>query len=99
MSFAAPDHHHLEHRLEAIAGIQLHVGKTRDGVVNLGPEVWSPSGAKILGILVGSLEFVSNLIEERLDEERKLWQAISFVPGWTISWEDSRTTVDSRCGQ
>ena len=40
----------------------------RDGVVDFGPEVWSPSSAKMLGTLVGSLEFVSNLIEERLNE-------------------------------
>ena len=44
------------------------------GVVDLSPEVWSPSSAKILDTPVGSPEFVSNLIEERLDEERKLWQ-------------------------
>ena len=58
-----------------------------DGVVDLYPEVWSPSGAKILGTLVGSPEFVSNLIEERLDEERKLWQAISWVPDQQCAWK------------
>ena len=33
-------------------------GVCPDGVVDLGPEVWSPSGAKMLGTLVGSHEFV-----------------------------------------
>ena len=86
----------LANRLEAIAGIQLHEGKIRvwnragvcpDGVIDFGPEVWSPSGAKILGTLVGSPKFVSNLIEERLDEERKLWQAISWVPDLQCAWQ------------
>ena len=67
----------LANRLETIAGIQLHEGKTRvwnragvcsDGVVGLGPEVWGPSGAKILGTPVGSPEFVRNLIVERLGD-------------------------------
>ena len=51
-------HNMLANRLEAIAGIQLHEGKIRvwnragvcpDGVVDFGPEVRSPSGAKMLG--------------------------------------------------
>ena len=53
----------------------------------LGPEVWSPSGTKILGTSVGSPDFVRSLTEERLDEERKLWQAISWVPDLQCAWQ------------
>ena len=82
--------------LEDMAGISCTREKTRvwnragvcpDGVVELGPDVWSPSGAKILGISVGSPEFVRSLIEERLDEERKLWQAISWCRDIQCAWQ------------
>ena len=96
----------LADRMEAIAGIQLHEGKTRvwnragvcpDGVVNLGPEVWSPSGAKILSTPVGSPEFLRSLIEERLDEERKLWQAIPWVPDLQCAWQILVQCAAPRC--
>ena len=55
-------------RLHEGGGIQLHEGKTRtwnrgglcpEGMQELGPEVRSPCGVKILGTLVGSPEFVA----------------------------------------
>ena len=57
-------------RLHEGAGIQLHEGKTRtwnrgglcpEEMQELGPEVWSPCGVKILGTPVGSPEFVARL--------------------------------------
>ena len=46
------------------------------GMVALGDDVWSPHGVKILGIPVGSNEFVEAKIEVRLADERLLWEAI-----------------------
>ena len=46
----------------------------------LGPEAQSPCGIEILGTPVGSPEFVASFAQERLDEEEKLWNAISWVP-------------------
>ena len=64
----------LEEQLWTGAGIQLHTGKTRVwnregtcpvGVEELGDEVWSPSGIKILGTPIGSPEFVRTIIAKR----------------------------------
>ena len=78
----------LANRLEAIAGIQLH-GLEPCRSMSGGCRRFV-SGSLVhqatLGTLVGSLEFVSNLIEERLDEERKLWQVISWVPDLQCAW-------------
>ena len=57
----------LGDELSTRAGIHLHAGKTRvwnregvcpPGVEELGPEVWSPRGVKILGTPLGSDAFV-----------------------------------------
>ena len=61
-----------------MAGIRLHEGKTRvwnkagecpEEIAELGPEVWSPEGVKILGTPVGSGEFVARVVAERLVED------------------------------
>ena len=50
------------------AGIQLHQGKTRvwnrggscpPGLTDLGPDVWSPAGIKVLGTPLGTPEFTA----------------------------------------
>ena len=70
------------------AAIQLHQGKTRVwnrsgtlpvDVNTLGDEVWL-DGIKVLGTPLGSLEFVTHQMEERLAEERRLWEAITHMP-------------------
>ena len=43
----------------------------------LGPDVWSGSGIKILGTPVGDDEFVRRLSEERISKEQHLWRAIA----------------------
>ena len=78
------------------AGIQLHTGKTRvwnrggtcpAGVEELGEEVWSPSGIKILGTPIGSPEFVRTTVAKRLEDEGQLWDAIAWVPDLQCSWQ------------
>ena len=79
----------LEQQLLAGAGIQLHTGKTRvwnragtcpPGVEDLGEDVWSPDGIKILGTAIVSPEFVHSFIERRLEDEGRLWEAVTWVP-------------------
>ena len=67
------------------AGISLHTGKTcvwnRGGIVpahveELGADVWNCDGIKVLGTPLGTAQFVSSLVEARIAEERRLWEAI-----------------------
>ena len=86
----------LAEQLWAVAGIRLHTGKTRvwnraaerpPDMDDLGNEVWNPEGIKILGIPVGSPQFVQGAIHTRLEDEAKLWDAISWVPDLQSSWQ------------
>ena len=78
------------------AGIRLHTGKTRvwnrGGIVparveELGPDVWSGDSIKVLGTSLGMVQFVSSLVEERIAEERRLWEAIPSVPDLQCTWQ------------
>ena len=91
-----PMYNVLDEKLEAGAGIRLHAGKTRvwnrasmcpPNVVDLGAEVWNPEGIKILGTPVGSRQFVHEKVMERVDEERRLWEAIPHVPDLQCAWQ------------
>ena len=76
-------------RLLSTAGIQFHTGKTRTRnragappprMEELGPDVWSLSGIKILRTPVADAEFVQRLSEERIGKEDQQWSAIASVP-------------------
>ena len=49
-------------------------------MVDLGPEVWSPQGVKVLGTPIGSFEFIKEVSDRRLEEEQRLWDAIPWFP-------------------
>ena len=75
----------LAEHLWRVAGIQLHTGKTRSwnksgisppNVEDLGEQVWSREGIKVLGTSVGTDQFVSDVVTERVQEESRLWEAI-----------------------
>ena len=79
-----------------VAGIHLHEGKTRvwnrggmapGQVEGLGPAAWSCDGIKVLGTPLGTAQCVSTLMEERIAEERKLWEAIPNVPDLQCAWQ------------
>ena len=79
-----------------VAGIHLHEGKTRvwnrggiapGQVEELGPAARSCDGIKVLGTPLGTAQFVSPLMEERIAEERKLWEAIPNVPDLQCAWQ------------
>ena len=62
-------------------------GTLRESVLfnlaDLGPDVWNPRGIKILGTPVGSQKFIPEVCKERLQQERKLWEAIPWV-AWQV---------------
>ena len=96
----------LSEKLFAGAGIRLHTGKTRvwnkagicpPNVGDLGPEVWNAEGIKILGTPVGSDALVQVASEDRLEEERRLWEAIPWVPDVQCGWQILLQCAGPRC--
>ena len=96
----------LNTTLRERAGIRLHTGKTRTwnfagerpvDLEDLGPDVWNPEGIKILGTPVGHPEFLSTFVEQRLVEERKLWDAIPSVPDLQCAWQLLLQCAGPRC--
>ena len=86
----------LADRLFRGAGIQVHTEKTRvwnqagecpPDMQVLGPEVWSPEGVKILGTPVGHADFIQVSVNAMLEEEDKLWRALSWVPDLQCAWQ------------
>ena len=93
-------------RLSRVAGIRLHDGKTRvwnkagecpERVAELGSDVWSPQGVKILGTPVGSGDFVERMATERLAEEQKLWEALAWIPDLQCAWQVLLQCAGPRC--
>ena len=86
----------LRRHLGEVAGIRLHEGKTRvwnrAGICpprldDLGPDVWSPLGVKVLGTPVGTKEFTSRLLAERAGEEQQLLDALPDVKEVQCAWQ------------
>ena len=78
----------LEAKLCEKAAIRFHTEKTRTwnkggqrapDMEDLGPEVWNREGVKILGTPLGSDAHTANATTARLEEEARLWEAISWV--------------------
>ena len=93
-------------KLWSVAGIQLHTGKTRcwnqngrcpPNMVDLGPEVWSPQGVKVLGTPIGSFEFIKEVSDRRLEEEQRLWDAIPWIPDLQCAWQVLLQCAGPRC--
>ena len=79
----------LGEKLLAHAGIRLHTGNTTArrraalcprGMAELGPEVWNAEGVNVLGTPMGSRRFVEEVVNQRLEEETKLWDLKPAVP-------------------
>ena len=96
----------IREKLLNMAGIQLHTGKTRcwnsagvcpPGIGDLGQDVWSPRGVKVLGTPVGSEEFVREISDLRLEEEQKLWDAIPWIPDLQCGWQVLLQCAGPRC--
>ena len=100
----SPIFNSLAEKLFQGAGIRLHEGKTRveprcecpADMQNLGPDVWSPDGVKILGTPVGCAEFVETATDARLEEE-KLWAAMCWIPDLQCAWQVLVQCAGPRC--
>ena len=109
-ALSSPDRTHDLYELLGVklasAGIRLHTRKTRcwnrsgvppPNMAELGPDVWSPQGVKILGTPVGSAEFIEEATQRRLEEERILWGAIPSVPDIQCAWQILLQCAGPRC--
>ena len=57
--------------------------KSSETLAELPPDlddVWDPEGIKILGTPIGSEDFVQRALDRRLEDEAKLWDALTWVP-------------------
>ena len=90
---ARPFYNVMGTTLETGAGIHLHAGKTRiwnragirsPDIDDFCEEVWSPDGVKVLGSPIGTEAFIESFADRRLEEERRLWNAIPSVPAWQL---------------
>ena len=66
-------------------------------MAELGPDVWSPQGVKILGTPVGSAVFIEEATQRRLEEERILWDAMPSVPDRQCAWQILLQCAGPRC--
>ena len=96
----------LSQHMWRVAGIRLHTGKTRvwnrSGVAppdvdDLGEQVWNKDGIKVLGTPVGTNQFVSDAVAERVQEENRLWEAIEWVPDLQAAWQILVQCAGARC--
>ena len=60
-------------------------------------EVWNPEGVNLLGTPVGSRAFVDEVLNKRLREEHKLWEAIPWVPDLQAGWQILIQCAGPRC--
>ena len=86
----------LARALHRVAGIRLHQGKTRvcnkggvqpDHVDTLGEDAWQPHGIVVLGTPLGSEQLTRAKLQNRMDEERRLWERIPNVPDLQCGWQ------------
>ena len=86
----------LARALHRVVGIRLHQGKTRvcnkggvqpDHVDTLGEDAWQPHGIVVLGTPLGSEQLTRAKLQNRMDEERRLWERIPNVPDLQCGWQ------------
>ena len=65
--------------------------------MDLGAEVWNPECIKILGTPVGSRQFVHEKVMERVEEERRLQEAIPHVRDLQSAWQILLQCAGPRC--
>ena len=64
---------------------------------DLGQDVWSPRGIKILGTPIGDADFVREHITKRLQCERELWETIPNVPDLQCAYQILVQSAGPRC--
>ena len=87
-------------------GVRLNEGKTRvwnaigvqpPDLEDLGEDVWSPNGIKILGTPVGQPAFLKQSADDRLAEEEALLTAVESVPDLQSAWQILLQSANARC--
>ena len=90
----------------AIVGIQLQPAKPGRGTgqehVQRTSKIWAPRcgirrGLRSWALHVGSDQFVADVAQARLEEERRLWEAISWVPDTQCAWQIMLQCASPRC--
>ena len=88
------------------ANISINEGKTRvwnrggicpEHVADLGENVWSPEGVVILGTPLGQIDFVQQHAQKRIEEERKLWNMLTYIPDLQCAWQVLLQSASPRC--
>ena len=95
------------HLHEGITRVWNNAGVCPEGTQEFGLEVWkhegnqdsvwNDEGVKILGTPVGSSEYVSRLVSQRLEEEKKLRETIRWVPDLQCAWQSLLPCAGPRC--
>ena len=66
-------------------------------MAELGPEVWSSEGLKVLGSSVGIPELIQEACKERLVVEVDFWRWIPWVPVLQCVWQLLVQCAGPRC--
>ena len=84
---ATPIYEALARALRRVAGICLHHGRVwnmvstqPEDVDTLGENVCQPGGVMVLGTPIGHDQFTCDKLYARVEEERRLWEAIPIAP-------------------
>ena len=64
---------------------------------DVGEDVWSPNGIKVLGTPIGGEDFVRQASDSRLDEESRLWEAVTWVLDVQCGWQILVQCAGPRC--
>ena len=72
-------------------------GQRPPDMEDLGPDVWSQEGVKILGTPLGSDVFIATSTTARLEEEARLWEAVSWVSDPQCAWQIVLQRSGPRC--
>ena len=95
-----------EHLFAFLDDVQLHAGKTRTwnragarppNMDDLGPDVWTLEGIKILGTPMGNDAYVRAASTVRVEDESKLWERIGWVPDVQCAWQILLQCAGPRC--
>ena len=69
----------------------------KSGTLQNACSTWRPRGVKVPVTPVGSDEFVQEVSDARLEEERKLWNAMTWMPDLQCAWQVLLQCTGPRC--
>ena len=78
------------------AGIELNLGKTKvwnragrepPQMHEIGEDAWSPNGVIMLGSPVGNAGFIASFVHKRIQDEKKLLEALQWMSDPQCTWQ------------